>query len=358
MSIKKQYQKDVQEVGKTNLAFDDIKANIVTMKENNKKHTGFIISASIGGTLVLAGSIAFAVIMANRSSSKNGPTNNSGNIVVPNDKKLSIGALAKSVTPLMSATFAQEINKPSPLMMKSAIDTSKSDEEIIQDLLYQFDTIIENNNNYTVTPMESDKADYTYREDITFKDLLDHDNTYSLYFNDITTKEEQDEDEMEKKSTYSGIAVQGENTYTFKLNLKEETSQGESEVKSTFYLYTSEDLRSYTKVTSESEIEGLESETQYGYEIYENGTLVTSYEIEIETDSQKQETEISIELNNKEYSITKVIKNNETYFYVELEDETTDTEVEYVYKKVVDGDNVSYELQSSSTDNDDDEDDD
>ncbi|MCR4562780.1 MAG: hypothetical protein K5694_06235 [Bacilli bacterium] len=427
MSFKDQYKKEVKEITTTDIGFEGIKDQIIMKEKKNNKKTVIILTSIFGGAALAAGAIALAIALAPKATANP----NTPSILIPDDKKMSVKALASTATPLLSSSFVNQkshVNELPKLLKRAELDYTKTDEEIIQDLLYQFDTIIANENNYTVTPVASDKAEYAFREDITFTDLFGTSETYSMYYNDITHREEggmssstsyfdsdddddsddiydsdddsddiddsdnddeldrknarvddddddsdddesdddendhdddesddeddegededddADEEEIEKETQYSGIAVQGENTYTFRLELSEEIESNESEIKSVFYLYKNLDLTSYTKVTSKNEIEGLESETKYGYEIVESGKLLTSYEMEIENDPAKNEVELSIELNEKEYSLTRKVQNNETYFYVELENEATDTEVEYIYKKVITEESVTYEL--------------
>ena len=89
----------------------------------------------------------------------------------------------------------------------------------------------------------------------------------------------------------------------------------------------------------------MESENEYGYEIVENGVLKTSYEMEIEKNTQTNKVELGLSLNEKEYEVTQVIENDETRFYVELENEQTDQEIEYVFVKVISGDTVTYHFR-------------
>lgn len=342
MSIIKQYKKDISEITTTDIAFDGIKENVI-MKEQTKKNKTIIFSSVFGGAALVATSLIFAIVL-----NGSGSPNNSH--LVPGDAKLSMPALAKSATPLINASLNEaNVNNAIRKSLNNTLFTSgKSDEEIIQDLLYQFDTIIENDNNYHVEAVESDKEEYKYKEIITFKDLLNQDNSYALYYNDVHIEEEldddDDEEEYEKETTYSGIAVKDEKEFRFKLELEEEIEGDETEIESTFYLFSTDSNKTYTKVSSSSEIEGLETETEYSYEIYENGDLVTSFEMEIEIDPSEDEVELSVELNEKEFSIERVIKDNETYFFVELENDETDEESEWVYKKVINGDTVTYVL--------------
>lgn len=335
MSFKNKYQNDVQNITTTNVTFNDIKDKVIMNKKTSNK-TNKILWPSLFGGLALAGAAVALVVVA---------TGNNSTSLLPNDNKLSMKAVAKSATPIVSAAFTDEAHQQG---LKRMLNTTLSlneqtDDQIILELLGQFDTIIENDNNYTVQAVESDNPEYKYKEIITFKDLLNETNVYSLYYKDAIVEEEIEDDEVEKETTYVGIAVKDEETFKFRLELEEEYEEDETEVESTFYLYQSDDYRTYTKVTSKSEIEGLESETEYSYELYKNGSLITSYEMEVEHDPEENEVELKIELNEKEYSVTRVIEGGVTYFHVELENEATDEEVEYVYKKVIEGETVSYQ---------------
>lgn len=360
MSFKEKYKKDINSSISTNMSFNDIK-NRVVMSENksNKKRNTIIISSLLGGALAVGASVALVIGLTG------GIKNENKDILVPSDRKISFKALASAATPLVSSSITN--NNQSQRLAKSlkrAVDSTKTDEEIINDLLYSFDTIIENDNNYTVEPVASDKEEYKYCEKVTFKDLLGNSNSYVLYYNEINNNKlneddvdddddsddldddtnEVNENKSETESYYSGIAIQGENTLSFRLELSEETKGNEKEVESEFYLYASNDEKSYTKVISSSEIEAMESETEYGYEIVENGVLKTSYEMEIEKNAQTNKVELGLSLNEKEYEVTQVIENDETRFYVELENEQTDQEIEYVFVKVISGDTVTYQL--------------
>lgn len=343
MSLMKKYQKDVEEITTTNIAFSGIKEKVIMNTEVKKTNKNHIIIPSIFGGLAL---VATSVILVVALTTSNAGGNNPQNPLIPNDARLSMKGLAKSATPLMSSQLSFEENQRNirPIFNTVLANQEKSEEDIIRELLGQFDTIIQNDNNYVVEAVESDKEEYKYKEIITFKDLLNNSNSYSLYYNEALVNEENGDDEFEKETSYEGVAVKDEKEYFFRLELEEETEEDEQEIESTFYLFSTEDKKTFTKVTSSSEIEGLETETEYSYEIYENGVLTTSYEMEIEIDPTENEVELSIELNEVEYSIEREIKGEDTYFLVEFENDATDEESEWVFKKVISGDEVTYEL--------------
>ena len=371
MSFKEKYKNDISASISTNMSFNDIKERLIMSEKKSNKKRNILLSSILGGVLVVGATLALVIGLSTRNQ------NNGVSHLVPIDSKMSIKALASTATPLVNSSFTHnKQNQNLAKLFKRAIDSTKSDEEIIKDLLYSFDTIIENDNSYTVESLVSDKEEYQYCEKVTFKDLLGNSSSYTMYYNQLTlSKRSIDEDddldddvdddldddnddldldedqndndddqEIETESYYVGIAIQEDKTLSFKLELSEETQGSEKEVESKFYLYTSEDQKSYTKVTSSSEIEAMESETEYGYEIVENGVIKTSYQMEIEKNAQTNEVELGVSLNEKEYEITRVIVNEETRFYVELENEQLDIETEYVFVKVVSEDTVTYQL--------------
>lgn len=331
----------MEQFHQTNITFDGIKDRVI-MNEKQTSNKKKIIWGSIGGGLLTAGVACALVLTINATSKPNGPSSH----LVPSDAKFSLKAVAENITPFVSSALNQN---GAQSLIRQRVNTfllteGKTDEQFVHELLYQFDTIIENDDNYTVEAVASDREDYKFKEIITFVDLLGNKNSYSLYYNDVKVEEEKDDDEIEKESVYSGIAVKEDQEFRFKLELEEENEEDEHEVESTFYLFNGDNKSTYTKITSSCEIEDMEKETQYSYEIYENGNKVLSYEMEIEVDPEDNETELSVELNEKEYSIERFKEGKDTYFHVEIENDDTDEESEWLYKKVINGETVSYVL--------------
>ena len=95
----------------------------------------------------------------------------------------------------------------------------------------------------------------------------------------------------------------------------------------------------------ENEQEHDEVEDEYTYKLYQNRRKVYEYSLGISKDLKTNRDQIELELNNKEYEIEIVERNNETYFLVEVEDDNTDDEYDLVFKKVIDQNgNVTYQL--------------
>ena len=225
---------------------------------------------------------------------------------------------------------------------------SSQDQETITKLLNQFDLILENNNYFTSTIIESDKAEYKTKEVISFKGLDGREVSYSLYYNDVFENTyQEDRDEQVTVIKYSGIAVFLENnvetTYNFDARSETETEGREIETESTFNLYSSDST--YIQIEKENEQEHDEVEDEYTYKLYQNRRKVYEYSLGISKDLKTNRDQIELELNNKEYEIEIVERNNETYFLVEIEDDNTDDEYDLVFKKVIDQNgNVTYQL--------------
>lgn len=236
--------------------------------------------------------------------------------------------------------------------VKNAYTISSEDETTITKLLSQFDLILENNNYFTSTIETSDKTEYKTKETITFTSLNDQSTSYTLYYNDVisNTKTEVDDGETEITTTinYSGIAVFFDNnlevTYQFTSESETSVEGNETEIESTFKLY-SKQTSTYIEVEKENETENSQVEDEYSYKLVQNGKVVYDYSIEISKNSITNEKEIELELNEKEYKVTKYESGNDEFFKVKLENDITDEEVVLIYKKIINNEIVTYELQ-------------
>lgn len=340
MSVKTNYKNDVKTVTQSNSNFNQINSEVI-VKENTKfnKKPIFI---SLGGAFAITATLVVALVL---TSGKGGN---------PTINPVSNKALARNITPIISENITKEMTRTNVLrksLQRGLATVSATEEEEIKSLLSQFDTIIDNNNNYTTKSVVSDDVNYNYREDVTFKDLTEKECTYSLYYNQVSEKLEEDKDEKETTVTYSGVAKNELATFDFTLVTEEEVELNEKEIQTTLKLFTNADHSNYTKVESSYEIDGEETENEYKYQIYENNKKISEYSIEIEKDPTKNEVELELTYNNKQYEVTKYEQNNDTFFKVELE--FSEVEKEYVYKKVITETGVNYELQSSEIEIDD-----
>ena len=263
--------------------------------------------------------------------------------------------LAKQAsTGLEAMKLMQNISGTQNLKLRNSKNNfSQNDIDTIQQLLSQFDMILENNNLFESSISESDRAEYSVKEIITLKDINGKQESYTLYYNETNsfTDVEHDDDELETETTtlYEGIALYSIDGSEVKYNFNSITTVSEEddeiEIESTFRLREENNPSNYIIIEKENETEGSEVEDSYEYTIYNNNRKVYEYEISVEFDDVRNKKQIELELNNIEYEIDKIERNGETLFYVEVENDNTDEEADLIFRKVIDENgNVTYQL--------------
>ena len=152
--------------------------------------------------LVVAGSLASC-----GNSSLGGTDISQGNV---DEVKESILAKQAS-TGLEAMKLMQNISGTQNLKLRNSKNNiSQNDIDTIQQLLSQFDMILENNNLFESSASESDIAEYSVKEIITLKDINGKQESYTLYYNEtnsFTDVEHDDELETETTTLYEGIAL-------------------------------------------------------------------------------------------------------------------------------------------------------
>lgn len=208
----------------------------------------------------------------------------------PSKKQEHISTLAYEATSSLALLSA----KTNPVQL-STKNTTKVDE-----LLPQIELLLQNGSGFETKSVESDMEEYSFKEIISFNVSLTEVDSYSLYYNTYEEKiEEDDEDEIETKITYQGIAKTTDAVYNFDAILETEQDGNESENEMEFKLKTAEN--SYIKVKQEIELEGNEKEEEYQYKIVEDGK--TTYEYKLSIELEDKETEIKLVLNNIVYKV-------------------------------------------------------
>lgn len=284
-----------------------------------------------------------------------GSLNTSEGISGGNIEEVKDSILAKQAsTGLEAMKLMQNINTSQNLKLRRAkTEISQVDIETIQQLLSQFDMILENNNLFESSVVESDLVEYTTKEIISLKDLNGKESTYTLYYNQtnsfVDVDKDDEDNETETTTLYEGIAiytVEGvDTTYNFNSRTQVSEERNEIEIESTFKLSEVDNPSNYIIIEKENEQEGSEVEDSYEYTIYNNNRKVYEYGISVEVDSARNQKQIELELNQVEYEIEKIERNGETLFYVEVENDNTDEEADLIFRKNVDElGNVTYEL--------------
>ena len=138
----------------------------------------------------------------------------------------------------------------------------------------------------------SDREEYAEKTVISYKDMSGVAHDYVMYFNQILTKSETDEDGGETEENYSikGVMVIDGADYEIRGERKNESEEGESETETEFVVILGENR--YIRVEQSVETEDGESEQEYCYSVYENGKLVERSEFSYET--EENETELKM----------------------------------------------------------------
>lgn len=183
---------------------------------------------------------------------------------------------------------------------------------------------------------------------------------YSLIYNEAivqtskngTSKDtdDHDEDDSEKEtneheivSSISGYACLGDynpnvesvfNFYKFESKLEKETENNKTEEEREFIIHKSE--TDFITISQENEIKNNKNETEFSFSSYVGGALAESYSLSIENKENKSEVELTF--NNMEYEIVKKSSDDgKVIYYVEIENESNDTEVKGMFIKKEDG---------------------
>ena len=136
----------------------------------------------------------------------------------------------------------------------------------------------------------SDRAEYTEKVVVTYRDMQNEQNSYIMYYNQILTKAEVDEDETEETYDITGIMLIDDTEYPIRGEREIETEGNESEVETEFRVQISDN--SYVLVEQSEEIEEGETEQEFSYSIYENGKLKERSTFEYE--EEHGETELKM----------------------------------------------------------------
>lgn len=219
-------------------------------------------------------------------------------------------------------------------VVENGSSTTETEAITVTDIISQVDLIM-NNSFQEMTSVESDKENYLYCSIISLNDYNQTKTTYKLYYNDIVSKTEVEDDESETEVYYEGIAVIDGLEYPFTFNSEEESEENEQEIESEFKITTDE--TSYISVKTEYEYEGNEVEEYFAYTIVENGIKTLNYKVNYEVEDDKTETIIIY--NEKKIKMSEYTK--DSIEYILIEDATSRT----LYSRVIDADgNISYIL--------------
>lgn len=261
----------------------------------------------------------------------------------------------------------QEINTEDIEKILPSIDVLLSNGSIIESSITEVDTVI-------------NETTYKFKEVISYKDSELKDATYTLVYNKEsigndkddddddhddrrikeTKKEGQDnaiapettpettpegkpennksDDEIKTKEKLVGLVLLSETEhYDFEAMSKTDIEEDEKESKRSFKISLEEN--SFVKVTEKSEVEEDEKETKFAYKFVKDGKVELDYSLKIE-DEKDELTEVTYEVNETEYEVTKFVKDSKEIYKVEREDAHDNGQVFY-FEKIINEDGTS-----------------
>lgn len=261
----------------------------------------------------------------------------------------------------------QEINTEDIEKILPSIDVLLSNGSIIESSITEVDTVI-------------NETTYKFKEVISYKDSELKDATYTLVYNKEsigndkddddddhddrrikeTKKEGQDNaitpettpettpegkpennksnDEIKTKEKLVGLVLLSETEhYDFEAMSKTEIEEDEKESKRSFKISLEEN--SFVKVTEKFEVEDDEKETKFAYKFVKDGKVELDYSLKIE-DEKDELTEVTYEVNETEYEVTKFVKDSKEIYKVERED-AHDNEQVFYFEKIINEDGTS-----------------
>ena len=264
------------------------------------------------------------------------------------DQKTNIGGVEVSVESKKENTFQattsvsllNSISQPEVLKSHHLVKFSRDfrqNENPTTDftqVLPQLDLMMDNGFNISSkveeVETEIDGKTYSVKETISYTDFANEQVTYSLIYN-TRSHEERDDDELETYTLMEGYVLVNENQYSFTSVMVSEEEWDESEVERNFRINLGNN--SYVFVESSKENEGRENEEEYEYTYVENGRKVIEYSIEIEKEGFKDD--IEIELNDKEFEVSRITRDGKTLFVIKLGDDDGHYRDYLTYEKVI-----------------------
>ena len=151
-------------------------------------------------------------------------------------------------------------------------------------------------------------AQYSLHTTIRYKDLLDEEVSYELYYNELLTGVEQDDEEREENYDIEGILVVDGTAYEVygSREHSSESEEGESETESElqFTAYLNAEKTQYLRMEQKTELETeegeQESEQEFEYTYVSDGEWQERTEVKYEQEGDELELEIMVEKCGKE----------------------------------------------------------
>lgn len=184
-------------------------------------------------------------------------------------------------------------------------------------------------------PAEDDEyyGVYEVKMVVSTKNLEGEVQTYTMYFNQTETRNENEVDkdghedeskweyESEQEFALEGIVISGENVYAMsgKKEIETETEDGVTESETSYEMTVRGENGEYIVFEQSFEEEEGETEQKYEYKIYNNRELVKRFELEFETENDKQEIEMKSYENGQVFRCKYEKKTRNGKDYIEAE---------------------------------------
>ncbi len=182
---------------------------------------------------------------------------------------------------------------------------------------------------------------YPYENIMTIKgkDFEGKNTEYTLYYTEVLTKSEVEDDEAENEYSLTGIMLLDNKEYYIEGERTSETESDEAENELSITAYLDKNDKS-NRIVMEQEhsIEANESEIEYVYSVYSNNILVEQTAIEFENEKKNGKEEI-------EYSIS--FRQGETKGSYEIEKETTSAKTEMKVTYYIDNKKGEFRIEAS-----------
>lgn len=169
-------------------------------------------------------------------------------------------------------------------------------------------------NTIKIETSESDKEGFIEKKTLTYGD-----SEYIMYVKESFTETDDDEeDEIESETKYSGVLVDGDLEYDF--FVKEEIEADDDEYETEFTMTVIVDDTTKVIIKEEYEIEDDEEEQTFQCKYTKNGNTVDAYKIKREKEDGKYK--IKIQTPSEVYKLKYYSKKSSNYLDVELDDYT------------------------------------
>lgn len=217
------------------------------------------------------------------------------------------------------------------LMKLAKASYSYSEYESIASIINQYMLTAQelmNSDNLEYEIVDSNNEKYQYMMSISIN-VYDSKESYTLYFNEEPLLDLKEYDLDEVSSKLSGIIVCGNNQYIVEGIKEIEDDEQEIELK----MYLSDDLSKFLIVNQEVEYH----ENEYSYVYYDNGKMIKTFEISVETKKNLKVVELEIVENNNIYEIEFSYQNNSISVEYEINDyegiiKVISNDSEYIYQ--------------------------